>query len=155
MRAVSDLHAKIIKSATAAAYEAMGGVSRAAEALGVRSSTLTKYASPGEEWSETFIRFDLAAELDRRTDHPFLLQAMSQIVRPDSAPSSEALSFGALTASAILKLDGVLDDVVREVVLAIEDDFVDSAERRAIRARIVSAMSILARLDAVMAGVAA
>ncbi|MDX0604710.1 hypothetical protein GOD78_26615 [Sinorhizobium medicae] len=58
MRAISDEHASIIKSATAAAYEALGGVSRAAEALGVASSTLTKYASTGEEWRDSFIRIE-------------------------------------------------------------------------------------------------
>lgn len=148
MRAISDQHASFIKAATAAAYEAMGGVSRAAEALGVASSTLTKYASPGEEWRESFIRLDLAAELDRRCDHPFLLTAMTRVVK-DEKPQS----FGKITASAILKLDGVLDDVVRTVASAIEnDDHIDAAERLEIRERIVEAKQYLARLDAMMIG---
>jgi hypothetical protein len=147
VRAISDTHASIIKAATAAAYEALGGVSRAAEALGVASSTLTKYASTGEEWKESFIRLDLAAELDRRCDHSFLLTAMTRVVK-DEKPSC----LGALTASAILKLDGVLDDVVRTVAAAIEDDHIDAAERLQIRERIVAAKQYLARLDAMMIG---
>ncbi|KQS74048.1 hypothetical protein ASG25_21480 [Rhizobium sp. Leaf384] len=147
MRAISDVHAKIIKAATAAAYEALGGVSRAAEALGVRSSTLTKYASEGEEWRETFIRMDLAVELDRRTGHPFLMTAMSEAIREDAAPS-----FGSITALAILRLDGILGDVVREVAKAIEDGHLDAAERRAVRERIAAAHRDLARLDTVMIG---
>lgn len=148
MRAISDIHASIIKAATSSAYEALGGVSRAAEALGVASSTLTKYASPAEEWRESFIRLDLAAELDRRCDHPFMLSAFTRIVR-DEKPQS----FGAITASAILKLDGVLDDVVRTVAAAIEDDnHIDAAERLEIRERIVAAKQFLARLDAMMVG---
>lgn len=147
MRAISDINASIIKAATAAAYEAMGGVSRAAEALGVASSTLTKYASPSDEWRESFIRLDLAAELDRRCEHPFLLSAMTRIVK-DEKPAS----FGAVTASAILKLDGVLDDVVRAVASAIEDNHIDAAERLAIRNRIVAAKQYLASLDAMMIG---
>ncbi len=147
MRAISDHHASTIKAATAAAYEAMGGVSRAAEALGVGSSTLTKYASTGGEWGQNFIRFDLAAELDRRTGHPFMLSALQQIVSED-----QPTSFGAVTAAAILRLDGVLDDVVRTVALAIEDDHIDAAERQAIRHRIVAAKQYLARLDAMMVG---
>ncbi|PLU06742.1 hypothetical protein [Sinorhizobium medicae] len=146
MRAVSDEHASIIKAATAAAYEALGGVSRAAEALGVASSTLTKYASMGEEWRDSFIRLDLAAELDRRCDHPFLLTAMSRIVKDERVPS-----FGAVTASAVLRLDGVLDDVVRAVAAALDDDdHIDASERQAIRNRIVAAQQYLARLDAMM-----
>jgi hypothetical protein len=149
VRAISDQHATIIKAATAAAYEALGGVSRAAEALKVGSSTLTKYASTGEEWSESFIRLDLAVELDRRCDHPFLLTAFTRVVR-DEKPQS----FGSITASAILKLDGVLDDVVRTVAAAIEDDnHIDAAERLEIRERIVAAKQFLARLDAMMVGV--
>ena len=148
MRAISDIDAGIIKAATAAAYEAMGGVKRAAEALGVGSSTLTKYASPGEEWTESFIRLDLAVELDRRTGHPFLLDAMTRLVK-----SEPVKSFGELTAAAILRLDGVLDDVVREVVQAIEDNHVDAGERLAVRERIIAAQSILGRLDSLMAGI--
>lgn len=147
MRAISDHHASTIKAATAAAYEAMGGVSRAAEALGVGSSTLTKYASTSAEWSQNFIRFDLAVELDRRTGHPFMLSALQQILS-DEQPTS----FGAVTAAAILRLDGVLDDVVRTVALAIEDNHIDAAERQAIRHRIVAAKQYLARLDAMMVG---
>ncbi|MDW9573411.1 hypothetical protein GOA73_08480 [Sinorhizobium meliloti] len=145
MRAISEEHASIIKAATAAAYEALGGVSRAAEALGVASSTLTKYASTGEEWRDSFIRLDLAAELDRRCDHPFLLTAMSRIVKDERVSS-----FGAVTASAVLRLDGVLDDVVRTVAQAIEDGRIDAAERQAIRNRIVAAKQDLARLEAMM-----
>lgn len=146
MRSSSDTIG-IIKAATAASYEAMGGVCRAADALGVRSSTLTKYASTGEEWSQNVIRLDLAAELDRRTDHPFMLTAMTRVVNDERASS-----FGAVTASAILRLDGVLDDVVREVALAIEDGHIDAGEKLAIRNRIVAAKQYLARLDAMMAG---
>ncbi|MCM5689195.1 hypothetical protein M8037_10335 [Sinorhizobium meliloti] len=146
MRAISEEHASIIKAATAAAYEALGGVSRAAEALGVASSTLTKYASTGEEWRDSFIRLDLAVELDRRCDHPFLLTAMSRIVKDEHVSS-----FGVVTASAVLRLDGVLDDVVRAVAAALEDDdHIDAAERQAIRSRIVAAQQYLARLDAMM-----
>ncbi|MDX0413196.1 hypothetical protein GOD94_19050 [Sinorhizobium medicae] len=146
MRAISEEHASIIKAATAAAYEALGGVSRTAEALGVASSTLTKYASTGEEWRDSFIRLDLAAELDRRCEHPFLLTALSRIVKDERVSS-----FGAVTASAVLRLDGVLDDVVRAVAAALEDDdHIDAAERQAIRNRIVAAQQYLARLDAMM-----
>lgn len=136
-----------IKSATAAALDAVGGVSAAASLLGVGSSTLTKYASTGEEWRASFIRLDLAVALDRATPHPFLLTAMNRLVTGDRpAPG------GRLTASAILRLDGVLDDVVREAARAIEDDHVDSAERKAIRSRIVAAKQHLAELDALLAG---
>lgn len=141
MRLFSEDDGGIIKAATAASYEAMGGVSRAAEALKVGSSTLTKYASAGDDWKESFIRLDLAVELDRRTGHPFLLNAMTKLVSSETTQS-----FGELTAAAILRLDGVLDDVVREVVRAIEDNHIDAAERTAVCEKIVAAQSVLALL---------
>ncbi len=147
MRAISRDHAVIIKNATASGFDALGGVSRAAEALKVGTPVLTKYASHGEQWCESFIRFDLAVEMDRRTGHPFMLNAMTQLVRDEKVSD-----FGAVTASAILRLDGVLDDVVREVARAIEDGHADAAERQAVRRRIVAAQQALARLDATMTG---
>lgn len=147
MRSVSDCNS-IIKAATASAYEAVGGVSAAANLLGVGSSSLTKYASTGEEWTSSFIRFDLAVQLDRQSPHPFMLSAMSQLVSEE-----KPASLGKITASAILRLDGVLDDVVREVARAIEDDdHVDAAEKLAIRNRINAAKRFLAQLDAMLVG---
>lgn len=143
MRSISKQDSAFLKAATAAAYTALGGVSRTAELLGVASSTLTKYASTGAEWAESFIRLDLAVELDRRTSHPFLLSAIQQLL--SDAPATDGW---ALTASAVLRLDGVLDDVVREVARAIEDGHVDAAERLAVRNRIAAAQRNLALLDA-------
>lgn len=147
MRSFSSDDAKLLKSATAASYEALGGVSRAAEQLGVRSSTLTKYASTSEEWSESFIRLDLAIELDRRTTHPFMSQMAKRLIENVSPRS-----FGAVTASAVLRLDRALDDVVRAVVDAIEDDHIDMTERTMIREKIVIAKEFLARLDIMVSG---
>lgn len=145
MRSFSDCQS-IIKAATVSAYEAVGGVTAAADMLGVRSSTLSKYASSGEEWHSNFIRLDLAVRLDRQSAHPFLLSAMNRLVKAERPEG-----FGSVTASAILKLDGVLDDVVREVARAIEgDDHIDAAERVAIRSKIVAAKQVLAQLDAVL-----
>ncbi|OLP56946.1 hypothetical protein BJF92_12070 [Rhizobium rhizosphaerae] len=147
MRAISDEHAHAIKAATAAGIEALGGVRQAASLLKVGSSTLSKYASTSPEWADSFIRLDLAVEIDRRTPHAFLHTAMSRLVQ--NKPVS---GFGEVTASAILRLDGVLDDVVREIAQAIEDGHVDARERQAVRAKIIAAKQELARLDALMVG---
>ncbi|EPE95733.1 hypothetical protein RGCCGE502_22825 [Rhizobium grahamii CCGE 502] len=136
-----------MKAATVAAVDAVGGVSRASQLLGMGTSALTKYCSTAEEWSKNFIRVDLAVALDRATAHPFISTAISQLVA-DQAPAS----VGELTASAVLRLDGVLDEVVRTIAVAIEDGHLDAAERQAVRSRIVPAMLFLARLDAMMAG---
>ncbi|RYC10052.1 phage regulatory CII family protein [Ciceribacter ferrooxidans] len=134
-----------IKAATAASIEAVGGVSRAADALSIGSSTLTKYASPNEEWRQNFIRLDLAVRLDRASGHPFLLESFSGLVRRDGvhAPAD-------VTPTAVLRLNAILDDVVREVATAIDDSRIDAGERLAIRKRIVAAQRELARLDALM-----
>jgi hypothetical protein len=137
----------MLKAATGAAYEALGGVSRTADRLGVASSTLTKYASTGADWRQNFIRLDLAVALDRASAHPFLMTAMSELVRGRAGEG-----FGAVTAAAVLRLNGVLDDVVRKVALALEDGVLDAGERLAIRNTIVAAQRNLAALDAVMIG---
>nr|WP_250811635.1 phage regulatory CII family protein [Neorhizobium tomejilense] len=147
MRPLDSKEQEALKAATAASYDAIGGVTRAADAIGVASSTLTKYASTGSEWVSSYIRLDLAVALDRRTSHPFFLDAMSRLVRNE--PIAPATS---LTPTAVLKLDGVLDDVVREVVRAIEDGRIDAAERAAVRSRIVAAQQDLARLFSLMGG---
>lgn len=147
MRSISDTDAAILKAATASAYEAMGGVSRAASFLGVASSTLTKYASTAPEWRESFIRLDLAVALDRATGNPFLANAHGQLLRAQ-APES----FGALTASAVLKLGRALDGVVHATAAAIEDNHVDAGEKATIRKTIVVAKELLARLDLLLIG---
>lgn len=148
MRAkISDNDAASLKGATAAAYEALGGVSRAADHLGVGTPMLTKCASTGGEWRERFIPLDLAVALDRASDHPFLLTAMGELVR-----GRAGAGFGAVTAGAVLKLNTILDDVVRKVALALEDGLIDAGERLAIRNCIGAAQRNLAALDAVMIG---
>lgn len=147
MRSFSDTDAASLKAATASAYEAMGGVSKAAAFLGVGSSTLTKYASVAPEWRESFIRADLAIRLDRATGNPYLLNAITHMV--GTAPRA---TFGAVTAAAVLRLDRALDDVVRAVVDAMEDSHIDAAERAVIRKAIVVAKELLGRLDALMVG---
>lgn len=147
MRSLTETEKNMLKAATAADYEALDGVSRAADYLGVASSTLTKYASTGADWRESFIRIDLAVALDRAAGHPFILTAMSELVRGRAGEC-----FGAVTAAAILRLNGILDDVVRKVAMALEDGQIDAGERLTIRNTIVAAQRNLAALDAVMVG---
>jgi hypothetical protein len=147
VRSLSEHDCVTIKAATAAAYEALGGVSRAAEYLGVRPSTLTKYASPASEWRGNFIRLDLAVALDRASEHPFLITVMDDLVRRERA---EAL--GHVSAGMALRMSTVFHEVVREVAMAIEDGVIDAAERLAVRNRIVAAQRDLGRLNAMMIG---
>ncbi len=139
MRPFTKDDIQALKGATAASFEALGGVSRAAKSLGVASSTLSKYASPADEWSQSFIRLDLAVRADRLTSHPFFFSAAQQLVA-DAAPGG----LGAMTASAILRLDRALDDVVRAIMDAVEDNHIDAGERATIREKIVVAHEFLA-----------
>ena len=147
MRPFSDDDFKALKGATVASFEALGGVSSAARCLGVASSTLTKYASLASEWAQSFIRLDLAAQADRLTSHPYFAATLQRLVA-DGAPGG----FGAMTASAILRLDRALDDVVRAIADAIEDDHIDSAESLLIRRKIVVAYEFLARAERMTGG---
>jgi hypothetical protein len=104
-------------------FEAVGGVSRASDLLGIGAGTLSKYASTSDEWSRNFIRVDLAVALDAAAGHPFITSTMGDLLgarRPQS--------FGELTAAAVLKLNGILDDVVREVAMPSLFDLMGAAE---------------------------
>lgn len=153
MRSISDIGARALKAATAAAYEALGGVSLVSDILMIGISTLSKYASFNDEWRENFIRIDLAVELDRRTDHPFFLTTMArelgyQLVREVRIEQVSA----DLTPTGVLRLNRILDEVVHETERAMEDGYVDSAEKQIIRRKIAHAMQELARLDGFMIG---
>ncbi|WP_377299790.1 hypothetical protein [Rhizobium sp. SGZ-381] len=147
MRAFFDEAGPALKAATVASISAVGGVSHASRLLGIGTAALSKYSSTSGEWANSFIRVDLAAALDRAAGHDFITSTMRGLV-----DGEKPAGFGQLTALAVLRLDGVLDDVVREVAQAIEDGHADACERQAVRARIVPAMRALAALDALMAG---
>lgn len=147
MRSFSDIAGPVLKAATVSSLEAVGGISAASKLLGIGTPALSKYASSADEWAKNFIRVDLAVALDKAAGHPFITAAMGEMLSRD-----RAATFGQLTATAVLRLDGVLDDVVREVATAIDDGKLDACERQAVRARIVPAMRALASLDALMAG---
>lgn len=153
MRQLSKVTEAALKANTKAAYDAVGGVTSAAKLIGVGSPVLTKYASPDPQWAESFIRIDLALDLDRRSDHPFILTTLAReagysLVR-DAAPEGMDVK---LCPMALLKLDRVLDDVVDEVANALADGHADARERLEIRKRILSAKVALAKLDAMMIG---
>lgn len=153
MRSISVKTAAALKTSTQAAYDAVGGPLQAADLLGVGSPALSKYASLDPQWSERFIRIDLALDLDRRSGHPFILTTMAreagfQLVR-DEVPDAGDVTICPLS---LLRLDRILDDVVDEVAAAIEDGKADAHERREIRKRIGAAKKALGKLDALMAG---
>lgn len=153
MRQNSKLFENALKANTQAAYDAVGGTSSASGLLGVGISALSKYASQDDQWRENFIRVDLAADLDRRSPHPFILTTMARelgfaLVR-DELPEGADVK---LCPMSLLKLDRVLDDVVDEVANALSDGHADAFERKEIRKRIAAAKAQLARLDVMMIG---
>ena len=153
MRSISDIGARALKAATAAAYEALGGVSLVSEILGIGISTLSKYASFNDEWRDNFIRIDLAVELDRRTEHPFILSTMARELGYELVREVRCEQVSAdLSPTGVLRLHRILDDVGHETARAIEDGYVDAAERQSIRRKIALAMQELARLDGFMIG---
>ncbi|NTG20027.1 hypothetical protein G6L00_06165 [Agrobacterium rhizogenes] len=153
MRSISDIGARALKAATVAAYEALGGVSLVSEILTVGISTLSKYASFNHEWRENFIRIDLAVELDRRADHPFILTTMARELGYELVRDVRVEVISAdLSPTGVLRLHRILDDVGHETARAIEDGYVDAAERQNIRRKIALAMQELARLDGFMIG---
>ena len=150
MRSITQKTANALKSSTEAAYDAVGGTVQAADLLGVGSPVLSKYASTSAQWSESFIRVDLALDLDRRSQHPFILttyarEAGYKLIKDDTAAADMAL-----TPMGILRLDQILSDVVRELTAALADGRIDAFEKRAIRKRIAYAKVLLAQIDTMM-----
>jgi hypothetical protein len=141
--------ASAVKAATLAAVDAVGGVSAASALLGIGVSTVSKYVSPAAEWSRNVIRADLAVTLDRAAGHPFIGQTMDRL-RSETLTAPTAAD---LTDRFLLRLDRVLDDVVREVAEAMEDGRMDAAERQVVRARIVAAQQSLAHLSLFVSGI--
>ena len=153
MRSISDIGARALKASTAAAYDALGGVSQVSDILDIGVSTLSKYASLNDEWRENFIRVDLAVELDRRAEHPFLLTTMARELGYELVRNvAVEVSVADLSPIGVLRLNRVLDEVVHETERAIADGHVDSAEKQVIRHKIALAMQELARLDGFMIG---
>lgn len=152
MRSISPKTAAALKSTTQAAYDAVGGPLQAADLIGVGSPVLSKYASPDPQWSDRFIRIDLAVDLDRRSDHPFILTTMARETGFKLVRDTQDVSDFTLCPMGVLRLDRTLDEVVHETASAIADGNVSAVERREIRKRIAAAKVALARLDAMMIG---
>ncbi|WP_421405598.1 hypothetical protein [Agrobacterium fabrum] len=131
MRSISKITEAALKANTQAAYDAVGGVTSAAKIIGVGSPILTKYASPDPQWASSFIRVDLALDLDRRSAHPFILTTLAReagyALVKDEGSSAEV----SLCPMGLLRLDGVLDDVVRELASALSDGHLTAAEKKA------------------------
>lgn len=125
---------------------------QASDLTGIGSPQLTKYASRDEKWADRFIRIDIAVDLDRRSPHPFILTTMAREIGFRLVPEATSVDGMSLCAMGILRLDGILDDVVREMAAAIADGHVCAAERHLVRKRIAAAKIALAQLDALMIG---
>lgn len=152
MRSISRQTAAALKTATGEAYEVLGGTVMAADVLGVGSPVLSKYASRSDQWAESFIRIDLAVDLDRRSEHPFILTTMARETGYRVIKDTQEASDLTLTPMGVLKLDRILDSVVHETAQALADGHVSEAEKRDIRKRISAAKIALAKLDQMLIG---
>jgi hypothetical protein len=152
VRSISPKTAAALKSTTQAAYDAVGGVMQASDLTGIGSPQLTKYASRDEKWADRFIRIDIAVDLDRRSPHPFILTTMAREIGFRIVPDASRADGMSLCPMGILRLDGILADVVRETATAIADGHVCAAEKHLIRKKIAAAKIALAQLDALLIG---
>ena len=152
MRSISPKTAAALKSTTQAAYDAVGGVMQASDLTGIGSPQLTKYASRDERWADRFIRIDIALDLDRRSPHPFILTTLAREAGFRLVPDATSADGMSLCPMAILRLAGILDDVVRESAAAIADGHVSAGEKHLIRKALGPAKIALAQLEASVIG---
>lgn len=152
MRSISPKTAAALKTSTGAAYDAVGGTVQAADLLGVGSPVLSKYASTAPQWVESFIRIDLAIDLDRRSHHPFILTTMAREIGYRLVRETPEVCDLTLSPMGVLKLDRVLDELVHELAAALEDNHISAAERRELQKKSAAVKVMIAKLDAALIG---
>ena len=136
MRTVSEEEIRSLKGATEAGLRLGGGMTSFQHLTRCAVSTLSKYASYGEEFKTSLIPVDIAVEADRWARSPVIVSAMAKalgyrLVPDDGGPDAPSVP---LTLRDANDLMSETMDVVRETMVALDnDDEVDALERKRIR----------------------
>jgi hypothetical protein len=153
VRTISEVEVRSIKSATEAAYTLGGGVTAFPALTRVNVSTLSKYASFNDEFTDSVIPCDVAVEADRRAKSPVITSAMARALGfrlvPDEDRPDES---SPITEMDAIRVMSEASDVLKAITEAREDGRVDALERKRIakelRELIRAAEGALAKVEA-------
>ncbi|UWF67348.1 MULTISPECIES: phage regulatory CII family protein [unclassified Brucella] len=156
MRTISDQEQRSLKSATDGAYMLSGGISCIVPFTRVGVSTLSKYASFGEEHGDSFMPIDVAVEVDRRAQTPTIIKAAAGLLGYELIPASSAAGRSSdnatLTEMDAHRVMSEAMDVSKSIVAALEDGRIDAGEKRGITKEVREAIraleGVLKRLEA-------
>lgn len=154
MRLISSEFVTMLKGASDACFRLGGGVTSLALLTRVGVSTLSKYASTGEEHAETLIPVDIAVEADMRAGSPVIVSEMARQLGFRLEPLERGLAAdAALTEADVLRIMDKAADIWRMAREAFADGRLDSLERRdlgqQLRRIIRASECVLARLEGV------
>jgi hypothetical protein len=143
-----------LKGATDACFRLGGGVTSFALLTRVGVSTLSKYASNGEDHEETLVPVDVAIEADQRAGTPVIVSEMARQLGFRLEPlERRAADADGLSEEDVLKIMDKAHDLFRLARLAFADGKLDALERRdlgqQLRRVIRACECVLSRLEAV------
>ncbi|MBQ0707752.1 MULTISPECIES: phage regulatory CII family protein [Brucella/Ochrobactrum group] len=156
MRTISEQEQRSLKSATDGAYMLSGGISCIVPFTRVGVSTLSKYASFGEEHADSFMPIDVAVEVDRRAKTPTIIKAAAGLLGYELVPATsgamKAPDNVPLTEMDAHRVMSETMDVSKSIVTALEDGRIDAGEKREITKEVREAIraleDVLLRLEA-------
>ncbi|MGH6773100.1 phage regulatory CII family protein [Brucella tritici] len=134
MRTISDPERRTLKAATDGAYVLSGGISRILDFTRVSTSQLSKYASFGEDNTDSFAPIDVAVEIDRADKSPTITKEMAALLGFELVPvgirSDIAASPAPITEKDAMRILKEGMDVSQAIVDALTDNRIDAAERK-------------------------
>nr|WP_154146718.1 phage regulatory CII family protein [Brucella sp. 10RB9212] len=133
-----------------------GGISCIVPFTRVGVSTLSKYASFGEEHGDSFMPIDVAVEVDRRAQTPTIIKAAAGLLGYELIPASSSAGRSSdnatLTEMDAHRVMSEAMDVSKSIVTALEDGRIDAGEKRGITKEVREAIraleGVLKRLEA-------
>lgn len=131
MRLISSEFVSTLKGATDACFRLGGGVTSFALLTRVGVSTLSKYASNGDEHADLLIPVDVAIEADKRAGSPVIVGEMARQLGFRLEPLEQRVAVAtALSEADVLAIMDKATDVWRMARQAFADGKLDALERR-------------------------
>lgn len=154
MRLISSELTAMLKGATDACFRLGGGVTSLALLTRVGVSTLSKYASNGDEHVDVLVPVDVAVEADMRAGTPVIVSEMARQLGFRLEPLEQRIAIAeALTEADVLRIMDKSADIWRMAREAFADGRLDTLERRELGQqlrRIIRACEcVLSRLEVV------
>lgn len=137
MRPFSETTYLSLKRAVEVGYLLAGGVSLFMRVTRIKVSTLSKYASDGQDNKDTFMPIDVALDLDRAANQPVITAKMAEILGYDLVPRL-VLEESARRVCDVDAVDFMMEamDVVRAMQAALVDGRVSRDDAKKILAEL-------------------